>query len=104
MMEELLYMQYIALAFLAVLALLWIVFEASRKQPGKAREKARIFACGMDASPDSLNVPQQGYFGYMKRFFRTDRLSDAHSGRLSSYLAWIIAGLAVILAAMVIMW
>jgi hypothetical protein len=104
MMEDLFTIHYLALAFAAVLALLWIVFESSRKPPLKPREKARIFACGMEASPGELNVPQEGYYGYMKRFFRTERLSEAHSGRLSSYIAWIIIGLAIILSVMVIMW
>ena len=104
MIEDLLTIQYLALVFAAVLALLWIVFEVSRKPPSKAREKRRIFACGMDVAPEELNVPQESYYQYMKMFFRTGLLSKAHSGKLSTYIAWILIGLAVIMAVMVMMW
>ncbi len=104
MMEELMAMQYLALALAAVIALLWIIFEASRREPKKPREKARIFACGTEATPGELNVPQGSYYQYMKRFFVTGPLARVHSGRLSTYIAWILAGLAVIMTAMVMMW
>lgn len=104
MMEDLMAMQYLALAFAAMIALLWIIFEASRRRPEKPREKARIFACGVEATPGELNVPQRSYYQYMKRFFVTGLLARAHSGRLSTYIAWILAGLVVIMAAMVMMW
>jgi hypothetical protein len=104
MIEDLFAIQYIALAFAGVIALLWIVLELSRKPPAKPREKARIFACGVDATPDKLNVPSESYYDYMKRFFRTRYLSAAHSGKLSHYVSWIIVGLAVIMAMLVMLW
>lgn len=104
MMEDLVAIQYIALAFGGVAALLWVILESSRKPPARAREKSRIFACGIEASPGEMSVPQENYLDYMKRFFRTDFLAKAHSGRLSDYVAWIIIGLAVIMALMVMLW
>ncbi len=104
MIEDLLTIQYLALVFAAILALLWIVFETSRRTPEKPREKARIFACGMEAAPEELNVPSESYFDYMKKIFRTDLLARAHSGRLSTYVVWILIGLAVIMAVMVMLW
>lgn len=104
MIEDLLSIQYIALAFAGIIALLWIVLELSRKPPIKPKEKMKIFACGIEATPDKLNVPSEGYFEYMRRFFRTRYLSSAHSGKLSQYIAWIIIGLAVIMAILVMLW
>jgi hypothetical protein len=104
MIEDLLAMQYLALAFAAVLALLWIIFESSRRRPEKPQEKSRIFACGTEATPGELNVPSEGYFDYMKKLFVTEPLARAHSGRLSTYVIWILTGLAVIMAVMVMLW
>jgi hypothetical protein len=104
MIEDLIAIQYIALAFGGAVALLWIVLESSRKPPARARKKARIFACGTEAAPEELNVPPGGYLDYMKGFFRTGFLARMHSGRLSDYVAWIIIGLALIIAVMVMLW
>ena len=103
-MEDLVAIQYIALAFAGVAALLWVVLEASRRPPSRAREKVRIFACGTEAVPEEMNVPPGSYFDYMRRFLRAGSLGRAHSGRLSDYVAWIIIGLAAIMAVMVMLW
>ncbi len=95
---------YIALAFAGVLAILWVVFEFSEKKPEKPGEKSAIFACGMKASPEELNVPPWNYYEYLKRFFRAERLSEMHSGELSHYIAWILMGIALILSVMLILW
>jgi hypothetical protein len=104
MIEELIHIQYLALAFAGVMALLWVVSEASRRRPERPSEKARIFACGVDAKPEELNVPQGSHYQYMRRFLMTGPLARAHSGDLSTYISWILAGLAIIMAVMVIMW
>ncbi len=103
MTGDLLMIQYLAAVFVAVLALLWVVLESSRKPP-KRREKSRIFACGMDAVPQELNVPQDSYYNYMLRFLRTGALARAHSGKLSDYIAWIIIGTAIMAVFMVMLW
>lgn len=104
MTAELLTLQYLALAFAVVLALLWVIFEASRRSPDKPKRKSRIFACGMEASPSQLNVPSGNFYEYIKRFLRSERLSELHSGKLSHYIVWILIGMALVMVFVVGLW
>ena len=104
MIEDLFGIHYIALAFLGMLILLWIVLELSGNRPRRERkEKSRIFACGMEASPGQLNVSQESYYEYMKRFLGSEPLARLHSGRLSDYVTWIIFGTVLIMAMMLML-
>ena len=101
MIGDLMTIQYLALLFVGILVLLWIFFEPSRRPPRK--EKRAIFACGMDIPPEELNVPPDSYYRYMRGFLGTRYLARLHSGKLSSYISWIIIGAAFIMA-MLILW
>jgi hypothetical protein len=104
MIQDLLNMQYIALAFVAVMALLWIILESSRKPPSGRQAKQKPFACGMNVPANQLNVNSGSYYQFMKKLFLTGRLADIHSGKLSNYLAWIVIGLAIIMLLVVMFW
>ena len=103
MIADLLGIQYLAVIFLAVLALLWLVFELFSNPPRRGRGKSRIFACGMEIPPEKLNIPHESYYGYMKRFLGSGLLARLHSGRLSDYVTWIIIGTCFIMAMMLIL-
>ena len=94
----------LAFAFLGVVAILWIIFEASESKPSKPKESSVAYACGTSPSPDELNVPSWSYYEYMKHFLRAEYLSRLHSGDLSTYMAWILIGMVLIFSVMVIMW
>jgi hypothetical protein len=104
MIEDLFMLQYLALAFIGILAIIWIVFEVSNRPPRGGRPKSRIFACGMECSPAELNVPPGSYYECLKRILRTGFLARLHSGRLSEYIIWIIMGTCFIMIMMVILW
>ena len=104
MIEGLLTIHYLALALAGTMALLWILLEATEKKPSRPRERARIFACGMDDVPQQLNVPEHSYYNYLLRLLRTETLANLHSGKLSSYVIWILMGMALILSVMLILW
>ncbi len=97
--------QYLALAMLGLLALLWLLFEASSSPPSRKhlKEKERMFACGMEMEPEDMNVPQESYFASANRFLRTDLVGRLHTGRLSDYTILIIIGTAIIMAALMIL-
>ena len=103
-LSDLFSVYYLALALTGVLALLWIILEASEKKPSRPQFSSRIFACGMKASPNELNIHSMNYYDYMKRFFRTELLARAHSGNLSHYITWILVGMAFIMAVLLILW
>jgi hypothetical protein len=104
MIQDIVFIQYLALVFGAALALLWIVHELSRNPPRKSREKSRMFACGMDMPPRDAAMPSDSYYGYLKRLLGTGYLARLHSGKLSDYNIWIIIGTALIMAVMLILW
>ena len=87
----------------AVLALLWIIHELSRKPPRKPREKSRMFACGMEVPPKDAGLPSDSYYSYLKHVLGTGHLARLHSGRLSDYIIWIIVGTALIMGTMLIL-
>ena len=105
MMWDIISIQYIALSMLGLLGALWILFTLSSHTPVRDRkEKSRMYASGMDMSPSQAGMPSSSYYSYMKRFLGTDYLAKLHSGKLSTYNAWIIIGTAIIMAAMLILW
>ncbi|MCK4714024.1 MAG: hypothetical protein KAT35_00490 [Candidatus Aenigmarchaeota archaeon] len=104
MIQDLVLIQYLALVMGATLALLWIVHEFSRNPPRKSQEKSRMFACGMDVSPEDAALPSDSYYSYLKRLLGTRHLARLHSGKLSDYNIWIIIGTALIMAVMLILW
>lgn len=103
MIADIFGIHYLALTLFGVMVLLWFVFELSSNPPRRGRkEKSRIFACGVESSPGELNVSEDSYYRYMKRFLGSDILGRLHSGRLSDYVVWIILGTAFIMAVMLI--
>jgi len=98
--------QNIAAVFLAVLALVTLVYYLSRRAgPVKAgKEKTRIYACGEDESPESMNVYESGFFRNMGRILGIDKLRNIHDGDLTSYLTWIFIGMVILILVMVMMW
>jgi hypothetical protein len=104
MIEGLLTIHYLALALAGTMGLLWILLEATEKKPLRPMEKARIFACGIKESPEMLNVPEHSYYNYLLMLLRTEALANLHSGKLSSYVTWILMGMALILSVMLILW
>jgi hypothetical protein len=97
-------MYYVASGLVAVLAILWIVLEATERRPSLPKKSSRIFACGMEVSPGELNVPSGSYYDYLKRFLFAEKLAEAHSGDLSVYVGWILVGIAVIISTLMILW
>ena len=95
---------YISLAFGTAFALLWVVFELTEKKPRKTRAKESIFTGGLDIKPGELNIPSTNYYGYLRQVLRTEYLSRFHSGRLSTYLSWMLIGMALIIGMMVALW
>jgi len=101
---------YISIVFGAAFGLLWVVFELSEKKPkkthpiGHRRAKESIFAGGLDSKPSELNIPPTNYYGYLRKVLRTERLSRLHSGKLSTYISWMLIGMALIIGMMVALW
>jgi hypothetical protein len=98
--------QNIAILFLSVLSLTVIIYMVSRKAgPVKAgSEKRKIYACGEDRTPESMNVFESGFFRNIGKIIGIQRLRDAHSGDLSSYMTWIFVGLVLIILTLVVFW
>ena len=104
MIEDIFTFYYVAISFLGVIAMLWIVFEATERKPTRQKEKQIMFACGTESSPEDLNVSSWNYYEYMKKFLLAGHLSRLHSGKLSTYMAWILIGMVVIFSVMLIAW
>lgn len=104
MIEDIFSLYYLALALAGVVAILWIIFEASEKKPAGRKEKTRMYTSGTGISPQDLNIQEPNYYEYMKRFLRAESLARLHSGDLSTYMAWILIGMALIFSVMLIAW
>ena len=104
MIEDIYILQYVAIIFGSVVLFLWILLGAFEKPPRSNKRKSAIFSCGTGMKAGELNVSHGNYYKYMKRFLGAGYLARLHSGRLSDYVIWIIAGTAAVMAAMVILW
>ena len=105
-MSEIYVIQNILLVFLLVFGIISVIYYISRKSgPVKAgKEKTKIFACGEDVSPETLNLFGSGFFELMGKILGIEIIRKMHNGDLSNYMTWIFIGMLFIIVVMVIMW
>ena len=62
-------------------------------------EKLKTYACGEELEASDIHADSEQFFSPIRRVFRPfyRYIRPAHSGDLSTYLFWVVAGLIIIL-------
>jgi len=68
-------------------------------KPRKSSErKANPYMCG-ESLPDVVYA-SSGFYSAIRKALQIDKLKQAHTGRISDYLVWVLIGLTVIVLLM----
>jgi len=94
-------------AFAAIIALFLLLSSAyasrsAGRKPGAGSRK--IFACGEDARPARMDVHQESFYRAFIKSMGLGRLRAWHSGYLGRYIAWVFAGLIVLMFYLLVTW
>lgn len=102
---ELISFQVVILVFGLLTALFYLIFKLlENNRLRKARPGREMYACGEDLKPEQLNVPPEGFYKVFTGALRLQALRRAHSGRLSDYLLWVVAGAVLLILYVMLLW
>jgi hypothetical protein len=76
------------------------LYSMGRYPRKKEQFKEETYTCG-EPLPDIM-VPSDSFYQAIKRTLRVRRLHELHTGNLSDYLFWVLAGLTLILILVVV--
>lgn len=84
----------------------YLLLSISRRYivPKPSAEKLRTYACGEVLRPEEVHVDSEQFYSPIRRVFRPfyKYVQPRHTGVLSTYLLWVIAGFIIILIAIVV--
>jgi hypothetical protein len=81
--------------FIVVGTLMLMMGRRAPRKPSASKEET--YRCG-EPVPDVV-FTSAGFYRSIVKAFGLARLRDAHTGRLSDYMLWVLAGLAVVVVA-----
>lgn len=102
-MDEVLIMQNIIITFLILLGIFLSIYLLGKKHR-KRRSGQEIYACGEDISPQHLNLPEESFYRVFEEKMRAGWMKRAHTGNISDYIAWIVAGMVFIIILLSLLW
>ena len=103
MTTELIAIQYLGLAFAGIVFVLFIVSKMFSNKNEKKQAK-RMYSCGMGLLPHEFRLPQESFYNYLKKITGAEKISALHSGKLTTYMIWIVVGAAIILSLAMVLW
>ncbi|MBW6451468.1 MAG: hypothetical protein K0B02_01945 [DPANN group archaeon] len=77
----------------------WIIEREPSLRDKASRE---MYVCGNKADPDQYRVNEHSFYKTIINYFKLDIIKQAHSGKLSMYLLWVLFGLIII--GFILMW
>lgn len=87
-------------------AIAYLLLLTSRKYiaPKPSSEKLKSYGCGEEVKPEEVHVDSEQFYSPMRRAFKPfyKYVQPEHSGVLSTYLLWVIAGFIIVLIAVML--